>query len=50
MAPAAVRTPGVLVKALPFLALMGVWVLAFFMIRKREREKIAREMEAIRRD
>jgi len=50
VAPAAVRTPGVLAKASPFLALMGVWVVAFFVIRKREREKIQRELEALKRD
>ena len=44
-----IRTPRLLLNAVPFFALLAVWFVLFFFLRKREQEKLQREIDELNR-
>lgn len=46
---AAIQSPRLLLNMAPFFLLMAIWIISFFFLRKREREKLRREIDELER-
>ncbi|MGP0071282.1 MAG: hypothetical protein ACLPWF_05035 [Bryobacteraceae bacterium] len=44
-----IRTPRLLLNAVPLFALLAIWLVSFFFLRKREQEKLQREIDELER-